>query len=98
MVSPFSIHQQQLAMLAQHQSFVMAAAAKSAGSDPKFAGITQQPTTNGINVSIQSWPNAGYQIPGMMMPAGAQADVQKLTQVDCTMWLLFLMLFHFFFT
>lgn len=98
MVSPFSIHQQQLAMLAQHQSLVMAVAAKSAGSDPKFPAITQQPTTNGVNVPIQSWPNVGYQIPGMMMPVGAQADLQKLMQVECTMWLLFVILFHFFFT
>ncbi|XP_061367199.1 ADP-ribosylation factor GTPase-activating protein AGD5-like [Gastrolobium bilobum] len=36
MVSPFSMHQQQLAMLAQQQSLLMAAAAKSAGGDSKY--------------------------------------------------------------
>lgn len=35
MVSPFALHQQQLAMLAQQQSLLMAAAAKSAGGDLK---------------------------------------------------------------
>ena len=95
MVSPFAMHQQQLAMLAQHQSLVMAAAAKSAGSDPKFPGIAQQPVSNGINLPTQSWPNVGYQIPGMMMPAGAQADLQKVMQVEYIIWLLFVMLFHF---
>ena len=35
MVSPFAMHQQQLAMLAQQQQLLMAAAAKSAGGDPK---------------------------------------------------------------
>ncbi|KAL9403577.1 hypothetical protein Peur_000549 [Populus x canadensis] len=39
MVSPFAMHQQQLAMLAQQQ-LLMAAAAKSAGGDPK--AINQQ--------------------------------------------------------
>ncbi|KAF3453609.1 hypothetical protein FNV43_RR04049 [Rhamnella rubrinervis] len=82
MVSPFSMHQQQLAMLAQHQSLVMAAAAKSAGSDPKFPGIAQQPAPNGINLPTQSWPNVGYQIPGMVMPVGAQADLQKVMQAS----------------
>lgn len=82
MVSPFAMHQQQLAMLAQHQSLVMAAAAKSAGSDPKFPGIAQQPASNGINLSTQGWPNVGYQMPGMMMPVGGQADLQKLMQVE----------------
>ncbi|KAH7546508.1 hypothetical protein FEM48_Zijuj01G0208200 [Ziziphus jujuba var. spinosa] len=84
MVSPFAMHQQQLAMLAQHQSLVMAAAAKSAGSDPKFPGIAQQPASNGINLSTQGWPNVGYQIPGMMMPVGGQADLQKLMQARNT--------------
>ncbi|OWM81201.1 hypothetical protein CDL15_Pgr007232 [Punica granatum] len=42
-VSPFAMHQQQLAMLAQHQSLLMAAsAAKSAGGDPKSTAGSQQ--------------------------------------------------------
>ncbi|XP_057460837.1 ADP-ribosylation factor GTPase-activating protein AGD5-like isoform X2 [Actinidia eriantha] len=46
MVSPFSIHQQQLAMLAWQQSLLVAAAAKSGGVAPKFAGNAQQPGPN----------------------------------------------------
>ncbi|VVA29607.1 PREDICTED: probable ADP-ribosylation factor [Prunus dulcis] len=80
MVSPFAMHQQQLAMLAQQQSLLMAAAAKSAGMDQKFPGIIQQPVSNGSNLPSQSWPNVGYQIPGLMMPVDGQADLQKVTQ------------------
>ncbi|XWS09932.1 hypothetical protein CRYUN_Cryun39dG0032300 [Craigia yunnanensis] len=74
MVSPFAMHQQQLAMLAQQQSLLMAAAAKSA------PGNTQQPPSNGTSIPTQTWPNIGYQIPGMMMPVAGQADLQKLMQ------------------
>ncbi|GAV85360.1 ArfGap domain-containing protein, partial [Cephalotus follicularis] len=80
MVSPFALHQQQLAMLAHQQSLLMAAAAKSVGTDSKFSGNTQQPSSNGTNLTTQSWPNVSYQIPGMMMPVGGQADLQKLMQ------------------
>jgi len=38
MVSPFSLHQQQLAMLAHQQSLLMAATAKSGGVMPNFPG------------------------------------------------------------
>ncbi|KAG5235548.1 ADP-ribosylation factor GTPase-activating protein [Salix suchowensis] len=41
MVSPFAMHQQQLAMLAQQQQLVMAAAAKSAGGNPKVMNQQQ---------------------------------------------------------
>ncbi|KAI4333722.1 hypothetical protein L6164_018495 [Bauhinia variegata] len=101
MVSPFAMHQQQLAMLAQQQSllmaaaaksaggdpksvlaqqqsFLMAAPAKSAGGDPKFPVSTQQPGLNG-SIPVQSWPTAGYPIPGVM-PGGGQGDLQKLMQ------------------
>lgn len=80
MVSPFAMHQQQLAMLAQQQSILMAAAVKSTGADPKFPVNTQQPLPNGTNIPIQVWPNMGYQIPGMMMPVAGQGDQQKLAQ------------------
>ncbi|CAA2993943.1 Hypothetical predicted protein [Olea europaea subsp. europaea] len=36
MVSPFALHQQQIAMLAQQQSILMAAAANSSGGMPKL--------------------------------------------------------------
>ena len=83
MVSPFALHQQQLMMLAQQQSLLMAAAAKSVGGDPKVIGSTQQPGSNGsMNIPTQSWANAGYQIPGMIMPVGGQSELQTLMQVE----------------
>ncbi|THG22943.1 hypothetical protein TEA_019560 [Camellia sinensis var. sinensis] len=56
-VSPFSVHQQQLAMLAQQQSLRMAAAAKSAGVVPQFAGNAQPPSPNGTNLPTQITTN-----------------------------------------
>ncbi|XP_043692251.1 ADP-ribosylation factor GTPase-activating protein AGD5 isoform X2 [Telopea speciosissima] len=86
MVSPFSIHQQQLAMLAQHQSLLMAAAAKSSGGAPTFPGNSQQPSSNGINAlgassPTENWPNLGYQIPGMTMPGIGPNQFQKHVRV-----------------
>ncbi|THG22957.1 hypothetical protein TEA_019574 [Camellia sinensis var. sinensis] len=76
-VSPFSVHQQQLAMLAQQQSLLMAAAAKSAGVVPQFVGNAQPPGPNGTNLPTQNWPNVGYQFPGVMMPAAGNIELQK---------------------
>ncbi|KAK9269517.1 hypothetical protein L1049_001293 [Liquidambar formosana] len=78
MVSPFAVHQQQLAILAQQQSLLMAAAAKSVGGVPKFPGNTQQPGSNGTNLPTQNWPNVGYQIPGMMMPVVRQGETGNM--------------------
>ncbi|XAR67530.1 hypothetical protein NMG60_11002312 [Bertholletia excelsa] len=78
--SPFAIHQQQLAMLAQQQSLLMAAAAKSGGAVPKFAGIVQQPGSNGANLPAQNWSNVGYQFPAMMMQMAGNNDLQKYLQ------------------
>ncbi|XP_045786247.1 ADP-ribosylation factor GTPase-activating protein AGD5-like [Trifolium pratense] len=76
-VSPFAMHQQQLAMLAQQQSLLMAAAAaKSSSEDAKYPANVQQP---GLNIPIQSWPAASYPIPGVMH-VGSQGDLQKLMQ------------------
>lgn len=80
MVSPFAVHQQQLAMLAQQQSLLMAAATNSAGGNPKFPGSIQQPGLNGSNIPVPSWPAAGYPIPGVL-PTGGQGELQKLMQV-----------------
>ncbi|KAM0943938.1 putative Arf GTPase activating protein [Dioscorea sansibarensis] len=57
MVSPYSLHQQQLAFLSQQQAFRMAAA-KSAGTP--LTSVLRPP--NG-DLSAQSWGNIGYQIP-----------------------------------
>ncbi|AED96483.1 unnamed protein product [Arabidopsis thaliana] len=77
-VSPFAMHQQQVAMLAQQQALYMAAA-KAAGGTPN--GVNQQAIANALNVASANWSNpGGYQIPGMTNPVGGQADLQKLMQ------------------
>ncbi|XP_027187795.1 ADP-ribosylation factor GTPase-activating protein AGD5 isoform X2 [Cicer arietinum] len=76
MVSPFAMHQQQLAMLAQQQSLLMAAAAKSTGVDLKYPVGIQQPSPN---VSVQNWPATGFPTSGVM-PMGTQVELQKLMQ------------------
>ncbi|KAK4782318.1 hypothetical protein SAY86_016420 [Trapa natans] len=76
MVSPFSMHQHQLAMLAQQQSLLMAAAAKSASGDLDFAKALQQ---NGSkSMPATNWSN-GYQMPGLTQ-AGAQQMLQNHLQ------------------
>eukprot|EP00262_Sarcandra_glabra_P021672 TRINITY_DN927_c0_g2_i1.p1 TRINITY_DN927_c0_g2~~TRINITY_DN927_c0_g2_i1.p1 ORF type:complete len:466 (-),score=97.82 TRINITY_DN927_c0_g2_i1:393-1790(-) len=86
MVSPFSVHQQQLAVLAQQQSLLMAAAAKSGGGVPTFPGITHQPIPNDAQVfsgstPLQNRPSVGVQIPGMRMPIAGQNELQNFIQV-----------------
>ncbi|KAF7836771.1 putative ADP-ribosylation factor GTPase-activating protein AGD5 [Senna tora] len=80
MVSPFSMHQQQLAMLAQQQSLLMAAAANSTGGNPRFPGSVPQPGLNGSNIPVPSWPAAGYSVPGVL-PMGGPGELQKLMQI-----------------
>lgn len=78
MVSPFAMHQQQLAMLAQQQSLLMAAAA--AGGAVRLP-VNAQQSTNGINMVNQNWPNLGYQFPGVIMPAAGKTELEKYMQV-----------------
>ncbi|KAK6134516.1 hypothetical protein DH2020_031750 [Rehmannia glutinosa] len=80
MVSPFSLHQQQIAMLAQQQSILMAAAANASGGAPKAPANTQQ-GLNGTNFPNQSWPNVGYQFPGMTIPAAGKNELEKYMQM-----------------
>ncbi|KAH6764312.1 ARF-GAP domain 5 [Perilla frutescens var. frutescens] len=79
-VSPFAAHQQQLAMLAQQQSLLMAAAANASVGMPKVPNNAQV-GLNGANLPNQSWPNVGYQFPGMMMTEAQKAEVQKYIQM-----------------
>ncbi|XP_057539956.1 ADP-ribosylation factor GTPase-activating protein AGD5 isoform X2 [Amaranthus tricolor] len=77
-VSPFAVHQQQLAMLA-HQQRLLMDAANGASKSPV---AVQQPGLNGgANMPAQNWMNVGYQIPGLTMPSAGQHDLQKLAQV-----------------
>ncbi|KAG9131094.1 hypothetical protein Leryth_025421 [Lithospermum erythrorhizon] len=114
-VSPFSVHQRQLAMLAHQQSLLMAVAANSAGWMQKISNNSQVPNAsilaqqqsllmsaaatanttggmqkvpgnskqepNGVPLSGQSWLNAGYQFPGVMMPNAGNNDFQKFMQM-----------------
>ena len=74
MVSPFSMHQQQIAMLAQQQSLLMAAAAKSSGGDLKYPAGIQEPRPN---VPVQSWPATGYSISGVL-PMQVMTEVSQM--------------------
>ncbi|CAA0840343.1 Probable ADP-ribosylation factor GTPase-activating protein AGD5 [Striga hermonthica] len=76
-VSPFALHQQQLAMLAQQQSLLFAAAANASGGTAKVHGNTQL----GLNGSNQSWPTVGYHIPGMTMSAAGKNELDKYMQM-----------------
>lgn len=71
------MHQQQLAMLAQQQSILMAAAAKSTGVDLKYPAGIQQPRPN---VPVQNWPATGFLNSGVM-PMGSPGELEKLMQV-----------------
>lgn len=80
-VSPFAVHQQQLAMLAQQQSLLMAAAAQAANGASKSPINMQQPGLNGTNMPAQNWPNLGYHFPGLTTPTAGQNELQKVAQV-----------------
>ncbi|KAG6754806.1 hypothetical protein POTOM_040604 [Populus tomentosa] len=69
MVSPFSVHQQQLAMLSQQQQFHMTAAARTGGGSQTLPASAHRPSSNGIHLPAQSWGSYGYQVPGMVMPS-----------------------------
>ncbi|KQK15746.1 hypothetical protein BRADI_1g24680v3 [Brachypodium distachyon] len=81
MVSPFAIHQQQLAFMTQQQAFLMAAL--KAGNAPQMVpGNGSLLSTNGSNapngsLPSQSWPNLGYQNPAATPAAVPQNGVSK---------------------
>lgn len=84
MVSPYAIHQQQLAFLSQQQALLMAAA-KSGSAPPIFPGKTHQPGAAdshapNANFTAQTWPNLGDQIPGLSSLAG-QRNTNILSQI-----------------
>ena len=80
MVSPFSVHQQQLGkMLSQQQQFIMATAAGSGNGSYTVPSKSHRPSSNGTHLPAQSWGSYGYQVPGMVMPI---TDPQKYMQVE----------------
>ncbi|KAI8550748.1 hypothetical protein RHMOL_Rhmol06G0132100 [Rhododendron molle] len=80
MVSPFAIYQQQIAMLKQQQSLLMAAIAKSGGVLPNFARNAQPPGANGTTLPTPNWPNVVFQFPGMMIPTTGNNELLKYMQ------------------
>lgn len=68
MVSPYAIHQQQLAFISQqHQAILMAAA--QSGVSPPIIPLSNS-TPHGVT---QSWPTLGLFAPGMAPPTGFQS-------------------------
>ncbi|KAG1365415.1 putative ADP-ribosylation factor GTPase-activating protein AGD5 [Cocos nucifera] len=77
MVSPYAIHQQQQALLM--------AAAKFGSAPSRYPGKTHQPGGTDSqapyrNLPAQSWPNLGYQVPGMS-PLAGQPNSNMLNQI-----------------
>ncbi|TVU38406.1 hypothetical protein EJB05_11774 [Eragrostis curvula] len=81
MVSPFAVHQQQLAFMTQQQAILMAAL--KAGNAPQIApGNANLLNANGSNapqgtLPFQNWTNLGYQNAGSI-PAVAQNGAAKV--------------------
>ena len=85
MVSPFALHQQQLALMSQQQALLMAAL--KAGNAPQMVpGNANQLNANGSNpplgtLPFQNWTNLGYQTPGLT-PAAAPAAQNGAAKVN----------------
>lgn len=102
MVSPFAVHQQQLAFMSQQQALLMAAL-KSGNAPQMISGNANLLNANGSNaphgnLPTQSWPNLGYQIPGSTPAAQNGATKVKIHRwsVDlCTLDYQFYHLFIF---
>jgi stromal membrane-associated protein len=84
MVSPFALHQQQLALMSQQQALL---AALKAGNAPQMVpGNANQLNANGSNpplgtLPFQNWTNLGYQNPGLT-PAAAPAAQDGAAKVN----------------
>ncbi|KAJ6925746.1 ADP-ribosylation factor GTPase-activating protein AGD5-like isoform X1 [Populus alba x Populus x berolinensis] len=79
MVSPFSVHEQQLGkMLSQQQQFIMATAAGSGNGSHTVPSKSHRPSFNGTHLPAQRWGSYAYQVPGMVMPI---TDPQKYMQM-----------------
>ncbi|KAJ3670264.1 hypothetical protein LUZ60_010588 [Juncus effusus] len=63
-VSPYAMHQQQMAYLAQQQAFLMAAIKSGANFQNPNSTSNPNPNLRGT-VPVQSWPNMGNQVPVM---------------------------------
>ncbi|KAJ6827322.1 putative ADP-ribosylation factor GTPase-activating protein AGD5 [Iris pallida] len=82
MVSPYAVHQQQLAFLSQQHTLLMSAA--KSGVPQPFPVSTNQSGMTGSQAPTrhfpsQSWPNNGYPIPGMT-PITGQNGINSFSQ------------------
>jgi stromal membrane-associated protein len=82
MVSPFAIHQQQLAFMNQQQAFLMAAL-KSGNAPQMVPGNASLLNSNGSNapngsLPSQNWPNLGYLNPSSIPAAAPQNGAAKV--------------------
>ncbi|KAH1143231.1 hypothetical protein GLYMA_12G147400v4 [Glycine max] len=75
-VSPFAMHQQQLAMLAQQQSLLMAAA-KSAGGDPKYLASLQQQQSLLMAAAAAKSDGGDSKYPTAIQQPGSNIPVQS---------------------
>ncbi|KAK8618371.1 hypothetical protein V6N13_132365 [Hibiscus sabdariffa] len=73
MVSPFSIHPQQLAMLPKQQS-IRNTTAKPNGGSQAFPMNSPQLSSNGFHTSTPTFGSVGHQVPGMVMPVANQQN------------------------
>lgn len=80
MVSPYAIHQQQLAFISQQHQAVLMAAAKT-GVSPPLVSLNNaiQPGINVFNAPTQSWPTLGLNTP-IMAPLVGQNGLNNFIQ------------------
>jgi stromal membrane-associated protein len=90
-VSPYAMHQQQMAYLAQQQALLMAAIKSGASSQPPTKSLQQNLNPNpNFNASFapsstfpaQTMPILGYQVPVMVAPILGQNGVNSFGQVN----------------
>ncbi|GMI77584.1 NEVERSHED, ARF-GAP domain 5 [Hibiscus trionum] len=77
MVSPFSIHPQQLAMLPKQQS-VTNTTAKPNGGSQAFPINSPQFSSNGFHSPAPSFGSVGHQVPGMVTPAASRQNHMQM--------------------
>lgn len=83
MVSPLSTYPEQLAMLTQRHSLLIAATAKSNGGPQTFPVNVHQPISNGAYLPTQNWGIVGHQVPVMMMPINNQQKYVQVKFMNC---------------
>ncbi|KAK9156205.1 hypothetical protein Sjap_003685 [Stephania japonica] len=86
MMSPFAMHQQQLAALAQQQSLLMAAATIAGDGTKPTATNNELPYLNGVqaiygNLLSQNWPKLSNQVSGLKKSVDGNDQQQNFLQI-----------------